>query len=234
MKNNHPWLSISVGKDRINLWSLLGWMLVLALACYYTYTNALRYFDFSNPVYTPGPTGSKPFAPFLATHVAGGVIALLIGPLQFFSLLRKKYVQLHRNIGKVYLACIYLSGMAATYLAIVHNLLLKKEFVFGTGALGMALAWFLTAGMALWAIKHRNFLQHQEWMIRSYVLTSNFILFRLMYYGLLGIENFPFKNEVGGVTAWASWAIPLLITEVILQAKKIQASSKKPQKHQVA
>lgn len=103
----------------------------------------------------------------------------------------------------------------------------------------MALAWFLTSGMALYAIKKYaikkiNFLQHQEWMVRSYVLTCNFILFRLMYYGLLGIDDFPFKNEVGGVTVWASWAIPLLIAEVILQAKKVHSQSKKPQKRQIA
>jgi uncharacterized membrane protein YozB (DUF420 family) len=220
-------------QKKIDWLSVLGWTLVWSLACYFTYTNALRYFDFSNPVYTPGPTGSKPFAPFLITHVAGGVIALLIGPLQFFPFLRKKYVKLHRNVGKLYLICILLSGMAATYLAIVHNLIIKKEFVFGTGVLWMAFAWFATAGLALWAIKQRNFLQHQEWMIRSYVLTCNFILFRLMFYGLLGLENFPFKNEVGGVTAWASWSVPLLVTEIILQARKIQAQSKKQQVHQV-
>ena len=100
----------------------------------------------------------------------------------------------------MYLICILVSGLAATYLAIVHNLLIRQEFVFAIGALAMAFAWFVTAGMALWAIKKRNFLQHQEWMIRSYVLTSNFILFRLMFYGLLSIENFPFKNELAGIT----------------------------------
>jgi uncharacterized membrane protein YozB (DUF420 family) len=233
MKTNYSQLNLSVGKEKVSVFSLIGWIILLSLACYFIYTNALRYFNFSNPVYTPGPTGNKPFAPFLVTHVAGGVIALLIGPLQFFPILRKRYVRMHRNIGKMYLLCIVLSGVAATYLAIVHNLFIKKEFVFGTGVLGMALAWFLTAGMALWAIKQRNFLQHQEWMVRSYVLTSNFILFRLMFYGLLGMEGFPFKGELGGVTAWASWSLPLLITEVLLQARKIQAQSKKQLARQV-
>jgi uncharacterized membrane protein len=234
MKSKHSWFSITIGKEKTPVYTLVGWAIVLSLACYYVNTNALRYFDFSNPVYTPGPTGSRAFAPFLATHVAGGVIALLIGPLQFFYVIRKKYAQIHRYTGKVYLVCIFASGVAATYLAIIHNLLIEKEFVFATGALAMALIWFVTAGMALWAIKKRNFMQHQEWMIRSYVLTCNFILFRLMYYGLLEIENFPFKSEVGDVTVWASWSIPLFITEVIFQARKINAASKKHQLHQVA
>jgi uncharacterized membrane protein len=221
--------SATATQRKMDWFSIVGWILVWSLACYFTYTNALRYFNFSNPVYT----GSESFAPYLATHVAGGVIALFIGPLQFFGFLRKKYVRLHRNIGKIYLLSVFLSGVAATYLAIVHNLIIKKEFVFGTGVLGMAFAWFATGSLALWAIKQRNFVQHQEWMIRSYVLTCNFILFRLMFYGLLGLESFPFKNEVGGVTAWASWSVPLLVTEIILQARKIQTSGKKQHAHQV-
>jgi hypothetical protein len=73
-------------------------------------------------------------------------------------------------------------------------------------------------------------------MIRSYVLTGNFILFHLMFYGLFSIENFPYRNELAGITVWESWAVPLFITEVVLQAKKIHLSnrsSKKPQMHQV-
>jgi hypothetical protein len=233
--NNHTWPTIE--KKGPDLIALVGWMIVLSIAFYFIYTNALRYFDFSNTVvYTSGPTGSKPFKAFLVTHVAGGVLALLIGPLQFSTLIRKKYAPLHKIIGKVYLICILVSGLAATYLAIVHNLLIKHEFTFAIGALAMGFAWFVTAGMALWAIKKRNFLQHQEWMIRSYVLTSNFILFRLMFYGLFSIENFPYRNELAGITVWASWAVPLFITEVVLQAKKIHLSnrsSKKPQIHQV-
>jgi hypothetical protein len=57
----------------------------------------------------------------------------------------------------VYLICILVSGLAATYLAIVHNLLIKYEFTFAIGALAMSFAWFVTAGMALWAIKKRIF-----------------------------------------------------------------------------
>ena len=93
--------------------------------------------------------------------------------------------------------------------------------MFATGTLGMALAWFITGNMAFWAIKKRNFSQHQEWMVRSYVLTANFIIFRLIFYGLLGLDNFAFKEEVGGFTAWAGWSLPLLLAEFALQARRI-------------
>lgn len=231
MKSNSYWQSISLGRKRNDLFYLLGWAMIMSISLYFIYTNALRYLDVSNPVYTPE---RKSFTPFFVIHIAFGMIALLIGPLQFFSSIRKKYPRTHRIIGRIYITAIVVSGMTATYLAIVDNLLIKKEFVFGTGVLGLALCWFVTVGMAFWAIKERNFLQHQEWMIRSYVVTYGFTTFRLIFYNVLAFESFPFKQEVGGVTAWACWAFPLLATEVILQAKKIHASAKKVKVRQMA
>jgi uncharacterized membrane protein len=204
--------------DKSNQLSLLGWTIVWGLALYFIYTNALRYFNPSFALYTPE---FKPYVPFIVAHVAGGMVALLIGPFQFFPVIRKKYARLHRTIGRVYLISVLISVCSATYLAVFDNLLRKKEFMFGAGTLGMALAWFITGGMAFWAIKKRNFSQHQEWMVRSYVLTANFIIFRLIFYGLLGLDNFPFKEDVGGFTAWAGWSLPLLFAEFGLQARKI-------------
>jgi len=73
-------------------------------------------------------------------HVACGMIALLIGPLQFFSSIRNKYPRFHRRTGRIYFLSVILAGFAGVYLAIFDNIL-KGNFMFGTGTLGMALAW---------------------------------------------------------------------------------------------
>jgi hypothetical protein len=44
---------------------------------------------------------------------------------------------------------------------------------------------------------------------------------------LLGIDSFPFKDDAGDFTVWAGWSIPLLITEWILQARKIVPKKRK-------
>src|SRR3712207_3493427 len=108
MQQNHFRKSLALPSIKGSWLSIIGWGVVFSLALYFTYTNALRYFDLSNPVYTKGEglKAYKPFARFIAAHVAGGVIALLIGPFQFFSVLRKKYPHVHRTIGKVYLLCV--------------------------------------------------------------------------------------------------------------------------------
>lgn len=207
--------------EKTNRLSFIGWVIIFAVSIYFINTNAVRYFDINDKtIYTPK---FKPFTPFIIIHVLGGMIALLIGPFQFFPAIRKNYSRLHRIIGKIYLLCVLFSGTASVYLAVFDSILEKGEFTFGTGVLGLALAWFITTGMAFWAIKKKNYIQHQEWMIRSYVVTSGFTAFRLIFKITFMVGNFPYLNELGGVTAWACWSLPLLITEFIIQTKKINS-----------
>lgn len=211
--------SISSVLDKSNRISLLGLIFVFAISLYFVYSNALRYFNINDiTIYNPG---FKPFAPFMIVHILGGIIALLIGPFQFFPVIRKNYTSLHRTLGKIFLLSVLISGTASIYLSIFDSLLRKGEFTFGTGMIGLVLAWFITGGMAYWSIRKRNFIQHKEWMIRCYVVTSGFTVFRLIFKVVVMIDNFPYWNEIGGVTAWACWSLPLLITEFIIQANKI-------------
>ena len=114
IKTNKYSLSVFADKSKTEL-PFLGWTIVWGLALYFIYTNALRYFNPSFAIYTPE---FKPYAPFIVAHVAGGIIALLIGPFQFFPAIRKKYARLHRAIGKVYLISVLISVVSATYLAV--------------------------------------------------------------------------------------------------------------------
>lgn len=52
-------------------------------------------------------------------HISFGGLALLIGWTQFSTKLRKKYVDLHWQIGKLYIASVFLSSLAGIYLAIL-------------------------------------------------------------------------------------------------------------------
>lgn len=209
--------------DKSNRLQKFGWIIVFTLSLYFVFNNAFPYFDINNiKIYD---SGFKPFTPFIIVHILGGIIALLIGPVQFFNVVRLKYPQLHRTLGKIFFLSVLISGSASIYLAIFDNILRKGEFTFGTGMLGLVLAWFITGGLAYWSIRKKNFIQHKEWMIRCYVVTSGFTVFRLIFKVVFLIDNFPNWNEISGVTAWACWSIPLLITESILQSKKISTKS---------
>ncbi|QEC66487.1 DUF2306 domain-containing protein [Panacibacter ginsenosidivorans] len=213
----------------------LGWAIVLSVSFYFIYNNVFNYFSYDKTHYSDG--GFWPsYAPFLLAHVVFGMIALLLGPLQFIPAIRKKYVKTHHTIGKIYLISILIAASASLYLSIDKVIITEKGINFGTGLMGLAIAWLLTSGMAYWSIRHRNFAQHREWMVRSFVVTTAFASFRLFNNTL--IDDFHIDpNATSDVMSWACWAFPLLITEVVLQAIKIRrgyaALSKKQQQNVV-
>jgi Predicted membrane protein (DUF2306) len=196
---------------------LIGWSLIIVINFYFIYNFPLNHFNYKSWI--------KPFGPLLTTHIVFGMIAILIGPFQFFPSIRNKYPFIHRLTGRTYLLSITIAGIAATVLAINHNIIVQNRIVFGTGLLGLAAAWFVTSGMAFWAIKKRNFVQHREWMVKSYVVTCGFTTFRIFAVTLNNYIQLDYGKEMSGIMAWACWSVPLLVTEVFLQAKKIRRAS---------
>jgi hypothetical protein len=111
-------------------------------------------------------------------------------------------------------------GLAAIILAITKVIMNEHKIAFGTGLMGLGIAWLFTSSMAFWAVKRRNFVQHREWMIRSYVVTCGFTSYRIFTDTLNNYMHLD-DNQISITMAWACWAIPLLITEMILQSRKI-------------
>jgi hypothetical protein len=67
--------------------------------------------------------------------------------------------------------------------------------------------------------------QHREWMIRSYVVTTGFIMFRIVNDVLFAFNIGGSRSEQRGVAAWLCWAAPLLIAEAIIQGRKIRQAT---------
>jgi uncharacterized membrane protein len=155
---------------------------------------------------------------WLLLHVGGGIVALLTGPGQLWLGLNRKRLTLHRTLGIIYIAAIALSSLAAFYLAAHTDL----GWVFGAGLTGLAIAWLVTTGLAFAAVRRGLIHQHQEWMIRSYVVTFAFVSFRI-FAGIVQTAQVGTLQEQLAAASWFCWAVPLLITEAVLQGKKIFA-----------
>ena len=192
--------------------TVLGWIAAGILAIVglrFFVTSALHYFvDFSQEsyqIYWPNRW-------YLLVHVAGGSIALLSGPFQIWSGLRRRVLGAHRFLGTAYLTGVVIGSLGAFYMAAVSPLP-----TFGIALTVLAIAWLVTSSMALIAIKYRRIEIHKEWMMRSYVVTFGFVVFRLIdemnLFANLGNERFA-------TIAWVCWTIPLLLVEVALQWKK--------------
>ncbi|HEY1305578.1 MAG TPA: DUF2306 domain-containing protein [Vicinamibacterales bacterium] len=166
---------------------------------------------------SPGTFGRYwPRRVWLLTHIAGSGLALLVGPFQFWSGLRRRSMRAHRWSGRLYVVGVLIGGSAAFYLA--SHAGQGPAFGISLGALGVA--WWTTTGMAYVAIRLGQVRQHKDWVLRSYVVTFTFVTTRtLAELGILpSLGRDPFATLV-----WLCWSMSLLATEVILQGRKVIA-----------
>jgi hypothetical protein len=157
---------------------------------------------------------------WILAHIGGGMIALLVGPGQLWLGQKRRRLEVHRALGLIYMGSIAVSVTAAFYLA-THT---ELGWVFGAGLMGLAIAWIITTGLAYAAIRRGLHQQHQEWMIRSYVVTFGFVFFRI-FAGIMVATGIGSLQEQLAAASWFCWAGPLLVTEAILQGRKIFAVS---------
>ena len=61
-------------------------------------------------------------------------------------------------------------------------------------------------------------------MIRSYVVTLGFVFFRA-FVGVTTALEVGTLHERLGAASWFCWAFPLLVTELILQGRKLRSAS---------
>jgi uncharacterized membrane protein len=154
---------------------------------------------------------------WLLVHIAGGLVALLSGPVQLWLGLHDVKMHIHRKLGLVYIAGMAIGSVGAIGLAFQTD----GGLIFGSGLFFLAIAWITTTSLAYVAIRKGLIDQHREWTIRSYVVTFAFVTFRAGQVAMVG-QGIPLATAIG-IMAWACWALPLLITEAVIQARKIAA-----------
>jgi uncharacterized membrane protein len=149
-------------------------------------------------------------------HIVLGITATLIGPLQFISKFRNKYLKTHRQLGRIYIISTVLGGISGMYLAVTSSVNLPYK----VGLFMLGVFWSISSIMAFISIKNRKVDLHKDWMIRSYVITFAFVSFRFLEDILMALKIGSYI-EVLTLVSWASWAIPLFIAEVFIQGRKI-------------
>ena len=155
---------------------------------------------------------------WLLIHIAGGLVALLTGPVQLWLGLHDVKMHIHRKLGLIYIAGMAIGSVGAIGLALQTD----GGLVFGSGLFFLAIAWITTTSLAYVAIRKGLIDQHREWTIRSYVVTFAFVTFRAGQVAMTG-SGIPLVTAIG-VMAWACWSVPLLVTELVIQARKIATS----------
>ena len=200
---------------------ILGVAMLMIL--FYLDTSALKFLKVSEETYGIFWLRRN----WLYAHVIAGTFAILIGPAQFWPGVKQGYPGLHRVLGVFYVTSVGVGGSAAFHLAFHADF----GWMFSMGLGSMATAWMISTGLATVAICRRMIEQHREWMVRSYVLTFGFVLLRATT-GVLDISGVGSISERFIFASWISWSVPLMITETLLQGRKVFAARQNVQPYE--
>ena len=180
---------------------------IVALSLLFIY-RALRFFSFS-----PEVLGKYfPFKWVIMGHIAGGLLALLAGPLQLSRTFRGKYRRAHRVIGRVYISAVVIGAVCALILASTTALVVGWAYALSLHML--ASVWGVSALLAWRTAVRRRFKQHEEWADRSYIATVAFVA-QSMSFEIPWIAGLGSFAEVSTTIIWMSWTVPMFVYDCL-------------------
>lgn len=147
---------------------------------------------------------------WLWTHLGGGALAILLGPVQFLTRWPRAYPLLHRWTGRIYvtgmlIACAGAIGLIVTSAAPPS---IRSAFI------GTTLASLTTLLIGLIAILRGRVEAHRRWMVRNYMVVLSPITFRALIRIPTVMELAPPPIMIP-LLLWLSWLLPLLIGEIL-------------------
>mgnify|MGYP001812180768 CR=1 FL=1 len=150
----------------------------------------------------------------ITVHAIVGGMALLTGPTQFHSGLRRRNPALHRTIGRVHVAAALGTGLSGFFVA---------GFAEGglVGRIGFAVLGVLTTTYAMLGLRsalRRRFGIHRQWMVRSFAMLLAAVSLRIQIPFLFMLFDGD-ETMVFAVVAWTSWVPNALIAEWILRRR---------------
>lgn len=152
-------------------------------------------------------------------HVFSSVITLLAGFTQFNQLVLAHFTNWHRVMGKIYILFVLFMNVPSGFvLAIYANGYWSSKIAF----IILDLLWFFYTLKAWLAIGNKNFLEHKNYMIRSFALTLSAITLRTWK---LFFSTFTTLDHelVYMIDAWLGFIPNLLIAEFfIIKSIKIK------------
>ena len=187
----------------------MSWGIMTGLALFVaTYAGLVLFLPGFGPPFLGPKRIEAPLA--LYGHLAGGLVALALGPWLLSLRLRRRALNVHRWMGRTYAIAVLVGGLGGVALAprsmggLVTHL--------GFGMLGVL--WLYTTGMAWIRIRAGNQAEHWRWMIRSFALTLAAVTLRI-YLPLGSLMQFPFEEAYQAIS-WFCWVPNLLVAEWVI------------------
>ena len=191
-----------------------AWLLLFAAMIVFVFFNRdTALFDENSPLrrrYAVVPW-------WMLVHGIAGAVALFLAPFQFSQRLRRRYLKLHRIMGRVYVACVAVAAPASIPIAVI----LGPTILIPAATL-QALGWIATTATALYCIRTGRVEQHREWMLRSYPFAMVFIVVRV----LVAVPAIDRMGELGlALVVWPTIAVAGILPSFLLAWKHLAAGA---------
>lgn len=145
------------------------------------------------------------------THIILGGISLIIGWIQFNKKFQRTRIQLHRNIGKVYMNSVCLSGIAGVYIG-YHA---TGGIISQAGFISLGIVWLYTTFIGYTSIKKKDINTHQKMMIYSYAACFAAATLRI-WLPLLTMAFGEFLTAYK-IVAWLCWLPNMIVAYFIIK-----------------
>ena len=153
----------------------------------------------------------------LFAHAIPGALALVLGVFQFSSRLRQRHLQVHRVLGRIYVASAVISAPVA--LVVATRLPIPSLFM---ASLIQSAGWLIATGTALYCVRQGKIQQHKEWMIRGYPFAMVFVVVRI----ILAIPAIERMGVFGVITVvWSVIAIAGVLPSFVIAWQALAASN---------
>ncbi len=191
-----------------------AWLLIfVAMMVFVFFNRDTALFDASSPL----RQRYRPVAGLMVVHGIAGAVALFLAPFQFSSRLRRRYIQLHRMMGRIYIAC---TAVAAPF-SIPIAVILGPTILIPAATL-QSIGWIATTATALYCIRTGRVEQHREWMLRSYPFAMVFVVVRV----LVAIPAIDRMGELGlAMVVWPTIAVAGILPSFPLAWKHLSAGA---------
>jgi uncharacterized membrane protein len=191
-------------KPKYLLFALIGLIYVYVL-----WTNESFLFNAKDPEWAH----IAPFRWILLPHGMAAAFALFLGPLQFSDRLRRRFATVHRVMGYLYIAGVYLGAPMGIYVQYFEERL-GEPHSFTIATVADAGIWIFATTMALIFIRKGKIQQHRQWMTRSFACALIFLEVRL----ILTLFNLPVA--MAETVVWSCVAAAFPIADFVLQLQE--------------
>lgn len=154
-------------------------------------------------------------------HMVPGLIFVILGPLQFVTKIRARYINLHRWCGRIYVASGVVVGVSALVLGVIVGFAGPTE----TAAVTFFSVLFLIfLALAVLRIRRREVAAHRDWMIRAFALGLAVTTMRPMVGILTALTGLPF-SEILGISFWLAFSLHVVVAECWISFTRMEQNS---------